>query len=55
MWLAAGFWTFMITMYHPTALPPLSDLAHAWLSLTVAVPATHILDCAGSRMREFPS
>jgi hypothetical protein len=36
VWLAAGFWTFMITMYHPAALPPLTDLAHAWLGLAVA-------------------
>jgi hypothetical protein len=36
VWLAAGFWSFMITMYHPAALPPLTDLAHAWLGLAVA-------------------
>ena len=36
VWLAAGFWAFMITMYHPAALPPFTDLAHAWLGLAIA-------------------
>jgi hypothetical protein len=35
-WVITGFWAFMITMYHPTALAPLTDLAHSWLGLAVA-------------------
>jgi hypothetical protein len=35
-WLVSGCWIFMITMYHPTTLPTLTTLAHAWLGLAVA-------------------
>jgi hypothetical protein len=36
IWAGAGFWAFMISMYHPKVVPALDDLGHAWLGLAVA-------------------
>ena len=36
IWIGAGFWAFMISMYHPKVVPALDDLGHAWLGLAVA-------------------
>lgn len=35
-WMAAGFWAFIIGLYHPTVLPALTNLGQAWLGLAIA-------------------
>jgi len=36
VWLIAGLVAFMVGMYHPTTLPPLTNVGQAWLGLAVA-------------------
>jgi hypothetical protein len=36
VWIAAGFWSFVQGVYHPTILPALTTLGQAWLGLAVA-------------------
>ncbi len=35
-WMAAGFWAFIIGLYHPAVLPALTSLGQAWLGLAIA-------------------
>jgi hypothetical protein len=35
-WIAAGLFAFVVGLYHPKELPPLTTLGQAWLGLAVA-------------------
>jgi hypothetical protein len=35
-WMGAGLTAFFVGLYHPTELPPLTNLGQAWLGLAVA-------------------
>ncbi len=36
VWIGAGLWAFLVGLYHPKDLPPLTNLGQAWLGLAVA-------------------
>jgi len=36
VWIVAGLWAFVVGLYHPKDLPPLTSLGQAWLGLAVA-------------------
>ena len=36
VWIAAGLAAFIVSLYHPTVLQPLTSLGQAWLGLAVA-------------------
>lgn len=36
VWIAAGLTAFLVGLYHPKAVPPLTTLGQAWLGLAVS-------------------
>lgn len=36
VWIVAGLWAFIVGLYHPKDLPPLTNIGQSWLGLAVS-------------------